>query len=130
MLFQNGASANRVANDVILERILIRNSRNRIVSQFHVRSIHDKDLRSSHVIFTEGFFNVSRVERDRMVLVVWASRRDAYAMCWVFAKEDDAKELSANISRYTRKDMKIQRPSATNVISTFVPLGGLENRSK
>lgn len=121
MLYYDGAKAKKIAENVFLGRILIKSSEDKIVSQFHIRPTNDEVSRLAEVIFTEGFFNVSPLDEDRIVLGIWAATRIAYHICLVFAEENDAQHFSVNISKYMKKNIKIQRSSAIALFNLYIP---------
>lgn len=107
MLLYNGGVAKRVAQDVILDRILIKNTDNLIVSQFYIRSSDDILTRFTDVIFLEGFFNVSSIEVDRIVLGIWANNKVTYHICLIFAGIAEASDFYESILQYAQPAIKI-----------------------
>lgn len=110
--FAGGLLVKTIAENVILVRMLVRNSKGKVVSQFHIRPIDDTVLRFSDVIFTEKLFNVVLVEKDRVVLAIWGGKRSSFAVCLIFAKAVDVEVFSTSISSYTREDIVIDESQA------------------
>lgn len=111
MLLLNGGEAKRIANNAILERLLIRNMNYDVVSQFHIRPSDDeKHMRSSDVIFTEGYFNIKHtpIRKDRIVFGIWSNERITSYICVIFANVADAEEFAKNVEPYIFSSIEIQ----------------------
>lgn len=105
----NGLTLVKIVDNAILDRVLIKNYRNEIVSQFHIRRADDKELSSSDVIFTEGYFNISQsFILDRFVLSIWMNNRTASHICLIFADHDRAENFLENISSYLKPSPNTQ----------------------
>lgn len=109
--------AKRVAKNVTLERILVGNKNGDVVSQFHIHPRDDGELRSSDVIFISGYFNVSSVLQDRIVLGIWSNNRFTSHICLVFDNQARAKTFYDGISMYCNKDIIIDQDKADVLFS-------------
>lgn len=106
-----------MARNATIERIPIRNRNDDVVSQFHIHPTDDGKLRSSDVIFVEGYFTISHTENDRIVLGIWANNQVTYHVCLVFAEKDDAVDFYGNILQYTQSSINIEEVQRETLFS-------------
>lgn len=117
MLLYSGVLPKRIANNVFLERLLTKSINYEVVSRFQIRPENDELSNVVHVIFIEGYFNISRVQQDRIVLGVWSHDQNIAYICLVFDKKFEAVEFAEKVKPYIYKHIEVPYDIANSLLS-------------